>query len=75
MSAILSDAVRDPTAVGLNVTVIVQFPPPATLDPQLLVSAKSPGSAPMIVMLVMLSGALPELLNVTFCGALVVPTF
>lgn len=39
-------------------TLIVQLPPAGTLDPQLLVSAKSPGSLPLMPMLLMLTGGI-----------------
>jgi hypothetical protein len=39
LSEMLTDAVRVPVAVGLNVTLIVQLPPAATELPQVLVSA------------------------------------
>ena len=42
---------RVPVAVGVNVTLIVQLAPAATLEPQLLVCAKSPGLVPVIEML------------------------
>jgi hypothetical protein len=39
LSEMLTNAVRVPVAVGLNVTLIVQLPPAATELPQVLVSA------------------------------------
>jgi hypothetical protein len=42
LSATESDPVRDPAAVGVNVTLIVQLDPAVTDDPQLLVWLKSP---------------------------------
>ena len=51
-------ALRAPVAVGLNVTVMVQSQPALRLVPHLLVSLKSPGSVPPIVMLVMASAVL-----------------
>ena len=39
-------ALRDPVAVGVKVTLIVQLVPPAMLEPQLLVWEKSMGSVP-----------------------------
>jgi len=65
-------AVRDPAAVGLKVTLIVQFPPAARLEPQVLVCAKSPGFVPVRLMLLMVSVAFPLLLNVTALAPLVV---
>src|SRR5437867_1358796 len=48
----------------LKVTLIVQFPPAATLDPQLLVCPKSPGLAPVKAMPVMLNAVLVGLESV-----------
>lgn len=59
-----------PRAPGVNMTVIVQLAPAARLLPQLFDWAKLPFTA----MLVMVKAALPVLLTVTVCGALVVPT-
>ena len=63
------DPLRAPLVVGLKVTLIVQVAPELTVEPQVLVWAKSPLAA----MLVMLSEALPLLVSVTDCAALVVP--
>jgi len=71
LSVMVSDALRDPAAVGVNVALIVQLAPAPTLLPQLFVCAKSPGFAPPIAMLEMLSEALPMLESVTICAALV----
>jgi hypothetical protein len=67
---IVTAPVRFPAAVGVKVTLIVQFAPAATLDPQVLVCAKSPEA----VIWEMESAALPEFVNVTVWAALVVPT-
>ena len=64
LSVRVTAAVRVPAAVGLKVTLIVQLAPAATLDPQLLVCAKSLALAPETAMLVMLKAALPELVRV-----------
>jgi hypothetical protein len=61
----LIEAVRLPLAVGVNLTLIVQFPPAATELPQLLLWAKSPAFVPVIARLVMLNVALPLLVRVT----------
>ena len=53
--------------VGVNVTVMVQLAPAATVEPQLLVWAKSP----LLVMLVMLRVRKPVFVSVTVCAALV----
>jgi hypothetical protein len=55
---------------GVKVTLMVQELPAATLTLQLLVWPKSP----ITLMLVTVSAALPVLLRVTGCAALVVPT-
>jgi hypothetical protein len=55
-----------PVAVGLNVTLIVQFPPAATEAPQVLVCEYGALAA----MLVMLNEAVPVLVRVTGCAAL-----
>jgi hypothetical protein len=67
-------ALREPLAVGLKVTLILQLPPAVTLDPQPLVWAKSPALAPVMAMLVTIKVEAPELLRVIVCAALVVPT-
>ena len=72
LSVIVMVPVRFPPAVGLNVTAMAQFAPAATLDPQVLVSAKSPALAPEIAMLVTLSAAFPLFESVTICGAVVI---
>jgi hypothetical protein len=74
LSATDTEAVLVPVAAGLNVTLMVQFFPANTLDPQVLVSAKSAEFVPVIVMLVMVSVVVPILLRVTVCAVLVVPT-
>ena len=71
LSAMLTAPYRLPTAVGVNVTLIVQVAPIARVEGHVSVCAKSPvGAIPVIS-----SGALPVLVNVTACGGLVVPTF
>jgi hypothetical protein len=74
LSVIVSVPVRVPPAVGVKVTLIVQLAPAATVDPQVLVSAKSLLFVPVIVILVMLTGVSSVLVSVTVCAALVVPT-
>ena len=70
------EAWRAPVAVGLNVMLIVQLAPAATLDPHVLVSEKSPLFVPVMVMPepLKVSVALPVLVKVTVCAELVVPT-
>ena len=60
--------------MGLKVTLIVQLVAAASELPQLLVSAKSPLLVPVMLMLLMVKVALPELLSVTVLAAPVVPT-
>jgi hypothetical protein len=61
LSVMVTTPVLVPAAVGLKITLRVQFALAATLEPQVLVWEKSPRT----VMLVMLSAALPVLLRVT----------
>src|SRR3989441_6348730 len=65
LSVTVNVALRDPVAVGVNVTLIVQFPLAATLDPPVLVCPKSPGLAPVKAMLVMLNAVPVGLERVT----------
>jgi hypothetical protein len=67
----VSVPVSVPLAVGEKATLIVQEPLAATLPAQLLVWPK----LALVRILVMVSAALPVLLRVTACDALVVPTF
>src|SRR5947209_4085026 len=70
-------AVRVPPTVGAKVTLIVQVAPAAMVagdTGQVEVWAKSPALVPLRAMVVMASAALPVLVTVTFCAALVVPT-
>jgi hypothetical protein len=61
LSVMVTTPVLVPAAVGLKVTLSVQLPLTATLEPQVLVWEKSP----LTVILVMLRVALPVLLRVT----------
>jgi hypothetical protein len=70
LSAIASVPLRKPPLVGLKVIDMVQFLPAAKVALQLLVCAKSPA----VVMLAILSVALPVLVRVTGFAGLVVPT-
>ena len=67
-------AARLPAAAGVKVTLTVQLEPAATLDPQLLVWAKSPALVPETAMLVTLKAALPELVRTTALVVLVMAT-
>jgi hypothetical protein len=75
-----SIAEREPMDVGLNVTLMVQFAPPAKVVPQVPPAApagrtKTPavvGAIGAIVILMPVSGSAPGFVNVSVCGALVV---
>ena len=68
-SETLTEPVRVPPAVGVNVTLMLQCAPAVRLEPQLFVSAKSP-VAPIAEMF---NVALPEFVSVNGWLALVVP--
>jgi len=72
LSAIETEAVRVPAAVGRNVTLIVQLALTASVEPQVVVRAKSPEFVPVIVMPVIDIVALPLLRRVIVLTALVV---
>ena len=75
LSVMFKEAVRLPVAAGVNVTLMVQLPLAATEPPHVLVSAKSPGSAPANAMLLMVRAAFPVLFSVKVWAVLVVPRF
>ena len=67
-------ALREPAAVGANVTEMEQVDPAARVAPQVVVSEKSPAFVPPMTICEMLSGPVPLLLlTVTVCAAVVVP--
>jgi hypothetical protein len=66
----VTDPVRVPLAVGLNVTLIVQLAPAARLDPHVFVCAKSP----LATIELIAAAAFPVFCTVTVCAALVAPT-
>ena len=73
LSVIVMLPVRDPSWVGVKVTLTTQFFPAARVLPQgfeLVTCAKSP----LVVMLAMISDAFPVLLTVTVFPVEVVPT-
>jgi len=72
LSVILNAALRVPLAVGVNVTPMLQLALGAKEVPHLLVWAKSPGSVPLMAIL-MVRMLMPTLVKVTFCGEPVVP--
>ena len=61
LSAMVKEPLREPLTVGVKVTLRVQLPLAARLEPQVLVWEKSP----LTVMLVMVRTALPVFLSVT----------
>jgi hypothetical protein len=78
VSATVTEAHCVPFAVGVKVTLMTQFPPPANWAgrvPQVWVSAKSPGLTPVIVTLLTVKAVVPMSRSVMFSGWLVVPTF
>ena len=75
LSVMTTEAARLPAETGAKVTLIVQFPPAAREVPQVLVCAKSPALVPLIAMEIEFRAAVPVLLSVTACAALVVPMF
>jgi len=74
LSATANVAVRDPPCIGVNVTLIVQLAPGASELPHVVLRAKSAGSVPVKLMLVILRDAVPKLVSVTDCAVLVVRT-
>jgi hypothetical protein len=60
-----------PADVGENVTLMTQFAPAATLDPQVEVIPNWPAA----FIAEIFSAVLPLLVSFTVCGALVVPVF
>jgi hypothetical protein len=73
LSVTVTDAERAPAAVGANVTLIVQAPEAKTVNPQVFVSAKSPGFVPVIVMLEIDRTPIPGFVKVIVFAALVSP--
>ena len=71
LSVMARVAARVPLVKGVKVTLRVQLAPAATLEPQLLVWAKSPVFEPKMATLVMFKAELPELVSVTALVALV----
>ena len=74
LSAMETDAVRVPVAVGLNVTLIVQLALMLRDDPQVVLREKSPGLVPVIVMPEIVIVAVPVFRSVTFEALLLVFT-
>lgn len=65
---------RAPVAAGVNVTLMKQLAPDATLLPQVVVCLKSPGFVPVIETLRLLTAASLLLLSVMVFDKLVVPS-
>ena len=81
-SVMLTEAIRVPVAVGLNVTLMMQLdvgPVPvgsvAGSVPQVFVCAKSPACAPAMPIALIVSGPVPVLVSVAVLTPLVVDTF
>lgn len=70
LSVIATTPAKVPVVVGEKVTLIMQFAPTATPEPQVFVCEK----APFAVMLAIVSATVPVFVGVTSCGPLVVPT-
>jgi hypothetical protein len=66
----VTEPVRAPAAVGVNVTLIVQLAPTASVVPQLFVCAKSP----LAVMELIVAAVVPLFDRVVDCAAVVEPT-
>ena len=65
LSVTVSVAERVPPAVGVNVTLMVQLELAASEVPQLFVCAKSPLLVPVMAILEIFNGPLPELVSIT----------
>jgi hypothetical protein len=65
LSVIVREAVRVPAELGVNVTLIVQLPPAATELPQVVVSGKSPGLAPVTTKPLMPKAEFPMFVRVS----------
>ena len=72
MSVMVTVPVRVPVVAGVNLTLIVQLAPAATEPLQFPVPANT--KSPLIWRLLMVKLALPVLVSVENCAALVVPT-
>ena len=73
LSVMLRDPVRLPNVVGVNVTVIVQFPETATVA-QVFVCVKELAFVPVTATALMIRGAVPLFETVTVCVAADEPT-
>jgi hypothetical protein len=76
LSVSVKAAVRAPAADGVKVTEIEHIPPAEILPLQVLAETmKSLALAPVMAAALTVNGAVPELVTVTICVAVVVPTF
>jgi hypothetical protein len=73
LSAIVRVALPLPSAAGVKVTWMAHSAPTPSVDPQVLVWAKSPRLLPVMAMLVRVSATLPVLVKVTVCAGLLLP--
>ena len=71
LSVMVTAALSAPVVVGVKWPWMVQLAPPATLVPQLFANTNEEASVPVTAMLVMSKGAVPVLVSVTDCDALV----
>ena len=74
LSVTVREAFHEPTARGVNVTLIVQLAEGARVLPHVAVSAKSAGFVPVSAIFFTSSDTVPVFFSVTFCAKLVVPT-
>jgi hypothetical protein len=74
LSVMVIAAVTAPAVVGAKCPWMVQFAPAARLEPQLFPNANEAAPVPVTLILLMVRVALPVLVNVTLCDALVAPT-
>ncbi len=74
LSVMVIAPARVPMAVGAKLTLIVQLAPAATLPPFGQVMPDAGKKSPLGTMLAMVNAALPVLVSVTVCGALIVPS-
>jgi len=65
LSAMVREALRVPMAEGVSNITMVQLPPAATEEPQVVFSVKSAALAPVKVMLLIFKAALPVFFRVT----------
>lgn len=73
LSVMVSVAVAGPLPEGVKVTEMEQLLPAARLARQVKVSANSDAFDPLMLILLMVSVAVPVFESVTVCGALVDP--